>query len=110
MAVETLIDNAMAEEAGKRPSISEEKRSISGDVEVAETVTVHASQAIDPVAERKLVWQFDIRILPIIAAMYLFNNLDRGNMGNAETDGLSKTLGLVGDQYSILVSVRMQPI
>lgn len=34
-----------------------------------------ASQAIDPEAEKRLVWKFDLRILPVLAIMYLFNAL-----------------------------------
>jgi hypothetical protein len=51
---------------------------------------------IDPVAERALVWKFDIRILPVLAVMYLFNSLDKSNLGNAKTAGLEKSLGMVG--------------
>jgi len=32
---------------------------------------------IDPKAERRLVWKFDLRILPVLAIMYLFNSLDK---------------------------------
>src|ERR1700743_92621 len=31
---------------------------------------------IDPKAERRLVWKLDLRILPVLAVMYLFNALD----------------------------------
>ncbi|EMR65882.1 putative mfs transporter protein [Eutypa lata UCREL1] len=64
---------------------------------------------VDPVAERKLLWKFDLRILPCLAVMYLFNGLDKGNLGNAKTAGLEDTLGLVGDQYNILLSVFFIP-
>lgn len=30
---------------------------------------------IDPKAESRLVWKFDLRLLPILAVMYLFNRL-----------------------------------
>ena len=60
-------------------------------------------------AERALVWKFDIRILPILAIMYLFNSLDKSNLGNAKTAGLEKTLGLKGDQYNIILSVFFIP-
>ena len=49
---------------------------------------VSASFAIDPAAERRLVWKFDLRILPTLAVMYLFNSLDKSNLGNAKTAGL----------------------
>jgi hypothetical protein len=37
--------------------------------------------------------------------MYLFNAIDRNNLGNAKTDGLDTDLGLVGNQYSITLMV-----
>lgn len=93
--------NVVAEGAGKPVSLPV-------DVEVADMTDVPDSMTIiDPAAERRIVWKLDIHILPILALMYMFNTLDRSNMGNAETDGLSKDLGLVGDQYNILLSVSL---
>ena len=43
---------------------------------------------IDPRAERALVWKLDLRLLPVLATMYLFNSLDKSNLGNAKTAGL----------------------
>lgn len=51
------------------------------------------SNTVDPRAESKLVWKFDLRILPVLAVMYLFNSLDKSNLGN------SKTAGLEGIQF-----------
>jgi len=31
--------------------------------------------------EKALTWKFDLRILPMLAIMYLFNALDKGNLG-----------------------------
>jgi hypothetical protein len=31
--------------------------------------------------EKALTWKFDLRILPMLAVMYLFNALDKGNLG-----------------------------
>lgn len=66
---------------------------------------------IDPLAERALVWKFDLRLLPVLAVMYLFNSLDKSNLGNAKTakPGLESSLGLVGNQYNILLSVFFVP-
>lgn len=33
--------------------------------------------AIDAKAESRLVWKFDLRILPVLAIMYLFNSLGK---------------------------------
>lgn len=42
---------------------------------VADTGEVLAT--IDPVAEKKLLWKFDLKVLPVLAVMYLFNSLDK---------------------------------
>lgn len=64
---------------------------------------------INPASERALVWKFDIRILPVLAIMYLFHSLDKSNLGNAKTASLEKTLGLRGNQYNIILSVFFVP-
>ncbi|KIW71966.1 hypothetical protein PV04_00192 [Phialophora macrospora] len=70
---------------------------------------VSACVAIDPAAERRLVWKFDLRLLPTLATMYLFNSLDKSNLGNAKTAGLEQTLGLTGDQYNLILSIFFVP-
>lgn len=52
---------------------------------------------IDQKAERKLVWKFDLHILPLLALMYLFNALDKSNLGNAKT--VSSNILFVLDQF-----------
>ncbi len=74
-----------------------------------ESRRVSASIALDPKAEKRLLWKFDLRILPILAVMYLFNALDKGNLGNAKTDGLEDTLHLKGNQYSTILSIFYVP-
>ena len=64
---------------------------------------------LTPAADRALVWKFDLRILPVLACMYLFNSLDKSNLGNAKTAGLEKTLSLKGNQYNIILSVFFVP-
>ncbi|ETN45036.1 uncharacterized protein HMPREF1541_09912 [Cyphellophora europaea CBS 101466] len=90
-------DNAAVEEG----SILEKARSL--------TSTYNATMSLDPVAERKLVWKFDLRLLPTLAVMYLFNALDKGNLGNAKTNGLEDDLNLTGNQYNIILSVFFVP-
>ena len=62
-----------------------------------------------PAAERAIVWKFDLRILPVLAVMYLFNSLDKSNLGNAKTAGLEKTLGLKSTQYNTILSIFFIP-
>ena len=59
--------------------------------------------------EKSLVWKFDLRILPVLAIMYLFNSLDKSNLGNAKTSGLEKTLHLHGTDYNTILSVFFVP-
>ncbi|KAK4549037.1 hypothetical protein LTR36_007493 [Oleoguttula mirabilis] len=85
--------------------------SISADVLGNTIVTKQDGEIfiIDEKAERALVWKFDIRILPLLALMYLFNALDKSNLGNAKTAGLEKDLGMTADQYNILLSIFFVP-
>jgi MFS family permease len=92
-----------------------------------------SSVDIDPEAERALVWKFDLRLLPVLAIMYLFNSLDKSNLGNAKTAGLEgkthmfhdtnvskeytsltpfiniDSLSLKGNQYNLILSIFFVP-
>ncbi|KAK5634865.1 hypothetical protein RRF57_010578 [Xylaria bambusicola] len=60
---------------------------------------------VDSAAERALCRKFDFRLLPVLALMYLFNALDKGNLGNAQTAGLSKDLNFKSGQYNLIVGI-----
>lgn len=68
-----------------------------------------AAAVIDHHAERALCRKFDYRLLPVLAVMYLFNALDKGNLGNAKTDGMEDDLHFKGNQYNIILSVFYVP-
>ena len=99
--------------------MSDEKRLTTEDgkaIEVNEagesvitTAVGYTSTVISPAAERALTRKFDLRILPVLAVMYLFNSLDKSNLGNAKTNGLEKTLGLKNSQYNTILSVFFVP-
>ncbi|KAL7619624.1 hypothetical protein AAE478_010165 [Parahypoxylon ruwenzoriense] len=57
----------------------------------------------DRALEKKLVWKTDLILMPALAMAYLTHTLDRANLGNAKTDTLEKDLGLVGNQFSLLL-------
>jgi hypothetical protein len=51
----------------------------------------------DDVRYRRLNRKMDIALLPLLSFLYLFNGLDRGNVGNAQTQGMYKVIvGLLG--------------
>ncbi|PHH64500.1 hypothetical protein CDD81_4575 [Ophiocordyceps australis] len=72
-------------------------------------VQQQTARIIDHGAERALCRKLDLHILPLLAVMYLFNALDKGNLANAQTQGLGKDLGFHDGQYNLLVSVFFVP-
>lgn len=74
-------------DAVKVPEVSTPKGVPDSDA-TAEAIQAAIGDTIDSRAERALVWKFDLRILPVLAIMYLFNSLDKSNLGNAKTAGL----------------------
>ncbi|KAL7271097.1 hypothetical protein RUND412_006171 [Rhizina undulata] len=59
--------------------------------------------------ERRLLMKIDLRVLPILCAMYLFAFLDRVNIGNAQVFGLSTELGLRGVEYNVALCIFFVP-
>jgi len=62
-----------------------------------------------PKEESRLRRKFDFFVLPPLTIMYLCNALDKGNVGNAKTDGWDKDIHLTGNQYYILVMIFYVP-
>ena len=105
-------DKMLASENSRKGSLTAVEKSWPSKEDGEVILTTHdraATVVLTPVAERAIVWRFDLRILPVLAAMYLFNSLDKSNLGNAKTAGLEKTLGLKGKQYNIILSVFFVP-
>jgi len=55
--------------------------------------------------EARLVRKIDKRLLPMLWLMYIFNYLDRTNIGNAKTGGMQKDLALTSSEYSLVLSI-----
>ncbi len=47
----------------------------------------------------------DIRLIPMLAVLYLLSFLDRGNIGNAKIEGLQEDLHMTNDQYNLTLTV-----
>ncbi|EEH08259.1 conserved hypothetical protein [Histoplasma capsulatum G186AR] len=82
-----------------------ERNSLQGEGKFDDNV----ARITDHKAERALCRKFDVRLMPVLAIMYLFNALDKGNVGNAQTDGLSKDLNFKDGQYNLLLSIFFVP-
>ncbi|CAK1362917.1 putative transporter [Cercospora beticola] len=59
--------------------------------------------------ERKLVARIDIHIIPVLCILYLLAFLDRVNIANANVLGLSKELGLEGNEYNTALVIFFVP-
>lgn len=57
--------------------------------------------AIDPVAEKKLLWKIDIHLIPILWLLFLCAFIDRINIGNARIQGMESDLGMKGSDYNM---------
>lgn len=94
-----------------------------GNVDGKDPASADTARVVDPIAERRLCRKFDIRLLPVLAVMCelhyisnlkfvlmiydlpdsdLFNALDKGNLGNAQTAGLTD-----GKQYSVTSKITI---
>ncbi|KAI1855759.1 hypothetical protein JX265_012204 [Neoarthrinium moseri] len=59
--------------------------------------------------KKKLIRKVDIRLVPMLAILYLISQLDRANIGNAKIEGMDKDLHLTGVQYNIALSLFFVP-
>jgi hypothetical protein len=50
-----------------------------------------------------------MRLVPIMAVLYLLAHIDRANIGNAKIEGMDKDLGLTGNQYNIATTLFFIP-
>lgn len=82
-----MLNNTNSMDTVKTPEVSSPKGVSDSDGPI-EAIQTALGDTIDSRAERALVWKFDLRILPVLAVMYLFNSLDKSNLGNAKTAGL----------------------
>ncbi|KAM0437827.1 hypothetical protein ACHAPT_002192 [Fusarium lateritium] len=59
--------------------------------------------------KKEVVRKIDIRLVPLLAILYLFSFIDRANIGNAKIEGLEDDLGITPQQYNIALSVFFVP-
>ncbi|KAF7172483.1 hypothetical protein CNMCM6106_006673 [Aspergillus hiratsukae] len=78
---------------------------------------VHLEQAqqgyrfvhIDPVIEKRVLRKMDWNLMPLLVALYLVSFLDRSNIGNAQTAGLSEGVKESAAQFQWLLTVFYIP-
>jgi len=55
--------------------------------------------------EKRMVRKIDIRMMPILWAMYILNYLDRTNIGNAKVAGMADDLHMSSNDYSLALLI-----
>jgi len=96
------------------PSMSKDLKLETNSEDVVEVTdlsegTTIDNYSIDAAVEKRLVRKFDFHILPVLAVMYLFNSLDKSNLGNAKTATLVSDLHLKPNDYNTLVAIFFVP-
>lgn len=71
-----LIAMESAEDPKRSPILSEEKG-------VIDSQEVFVDDAIDPIAEKKLLRKLDLNIIPPLVILFVIAFVDRVNIGNA---------------------------
>ncbi|KAI5861332.1 major facilitator superfamily transporter [Durotheca rogersii] len=64
---------------------------------------------IDPDLERRVRRKIDRNLVPLVMVLYLVAFLDRSNIGNAETAGMSNDLGFDDPHYQWLLTIFYIP-
>ncbi|KAL2827582.1 major facilitator superfamily domain-containing protein [Aspergillus cavernicola] len=63
-----------------------------------------------PEEKRKKVFRkVDIRLVPMLALLYLCSHIDRANIGNAKIEGMVEDLGMTGVQYNTVLAIFFVP-
>ncbi|KAF2227681.1 MFS transporter [Elsinoe ampelina] len=58
---------------------------------------------------KKMLRKIDVRLVPVLALLYLAAHIDRANIGNAKIERMDKDLGLDGIKYNIVLSIFFVP-
>ncbi|CZT12114.1 related to allantoate permease [Rhynchosporium graminicola] len=83
----------------------DEKASQDENMETVKLSVQNAQISDSPALTRKLLLKLDLRILPILALLFLCSFLDRTNVGNAKTYKLEHNLGMTDHQYDTGLAV-----
>ncbi|KAK9311037.1 hypothetical protein V1524DRAFT_412116 [Lipomyces starkeyi] len=62
------------------------------------------SHDYDSRVERNLLWKLDLVVLPLLALVLFFSNMDRSDLGNTYAAGMAKLLHINSQQYSNITS------
>ncbi|CAH0057085.1 unnamed protein product [Clonostachys solani] len=92
------------------PKLAENAMSTEHEDRLSAKMAGQAQGAVTPASfahldEKKILRKMDLRLIPMLALLYLLSFLDRGNIGNAKIEGLQEDLNMTGDQYNWCLTV-----
>lgn len=99
------IENEVEEKSHpeeRRMSSKEARRAAVNERVMTAGVTLESFAHLD---EKRILRKMDLRLIPMLALLYLLSFLDRGNIGNARIEGLTETLGISGPQYNWCLTI-----
>ncbi|KAH8904692.1 MFS general substrate transporter [Coniochaeta sp. PMI_546] len=79
-----------------------------GEIERIDAIALAPETTMESFAHldhKKILRKMDLRLIPMLALLYLLSFLDRGNIGNAKIEGLQEDLGMSPDQYNWCLTV-----
>ncbi|KAB8254860.1 major facilitator superfamily domain-containing protein [Aspergillus pseudonomiae] len=91
----------------EKPSSSALEHVAESSLEAVDEKRLHdeALPAYSVEMENRILRKMDLRIIPMLAVLYLLAFLDRGNIGNAKIEGLLDDLNITGPQYNWCLTV-----
>ncbi|KAI1415869.1 MFS general substrate transporter [Hypoxylon sp. FL1857] len=84
------------------------EKEVHNEVDLIEAVVTAPETTLESFAdldEKKILRKMDIRLIPMLAILYLLSFLDRGNIGNAKIEGLQEDLMMSSDEYNWCLTV-----
>ncbi|KAI3401935.1 hypothetical protein diail_6495 [Diaporthe ilicicola] len=106
LAEEKSITIGAAENGSSKVTIAASIREVDGLVVLGmDQGDMEFYEDFTPQMRSRLNRKIDIRLLPLLACLYLVSSLDRANIGNAKIEGLAKDLKLTGVEYNTALSV-----
>ncbi|KAK5104619.1 hypothetical protein LTS08_002510 [Lithohypha guttulata] len=65
--------------------------------------------SLTPKQQSAIYHKVDVRVVPMLALLYLIAHLDRANIGNAKIEGIERSLGMRGTDYNVAVAIFFIP-
>ncbi|KAG6361946.1 hypothetical protein INS49_010175 [Diaporthe citri] len=107
---ESSISNGVLKNASSRTTIAASVREVDGLVVLGMSQDdLDFYEAFTPQKRSRLNRKIDIRMLPLLALLYLVSSLDRANIGNAKIEGLATDLNLSDIPSNIILKQIKRP-